>query len=241
MVIWNPWHGCRKISEGCRNCYMYRRDAQFGKDSSIIKKTANFDLPVKKNRAGEYTLAAENVYACMTSDFFIEEADAWREEAWRMIRERRDLDFTIITKRIDRFPVSLPRDWGEGYENVTLCVTCENQKTTDSRLPILLNLPLRQREIIHEPMLEAVNIEPYLASGAIRTVICGGESGDEGRLCDFAWIMDTRKQCLRHGVSFIFKQTGTRFKKGDRIYRIARQNQIPQARKAHVNFRAFSC
>ena len=40
MAIWNPWHGCKKISPGCYNCYVYRRDAEFGKDSSIVKKTA---------------------------------------------------------------------------------------------------------------------------------------------------------------------------------------------------------
>ncbi|MBF1123937.1 MAG: DUF5131 family protein, partial [Solobacterium sp.] len=22
----NPWHGCKKISEGCANCYMYFLD-----------------------------------------------------------------------------------------------------------------------------------------------------------------------------------------------------------------------
>lgn len=22
MIIWNPWHGCHKISEGCEHCYM---------------------------------------------------------------------------------------------------------------------------------------------------------------------------------------------------------------------------
>nr|WP_278849220.1 DUF5131 family protein [Megamonas funiformis] len=24
--IWNPWHGCLKYSEGCKNCYMYYLD-----------------------------------------------------------------------------------------------------------------------------------------------------------------------------------------------------------------------
>ena len=37
MAIWNPWHGCKKISSGCENCYVYRRDMQFGKDSSKAK------------------------------------------------------------------------------------------------------------------------------------------------------------------------------------------------------------
>ena len=46
MPLWNPWHGCTKCSPGCRNCYVYRRDAEFGKDASIVKKTASFNLPV---------------------------------------------------------------------------------------------------------------------------------------------------------------------------------------------------
>lgn len=48
MSLWNPWHGCTKCSPGCQNCYVYRRDAEFGKDASIVKKTASFNLPVKK-------------------------------------------------------------------------------------------------------------------------------------------------------------------------------------------------
>ncbi|MBD5369724.1 MAG: DUF5131 family protein [Bacteroides sp.] len=30
MVIWNPWHGCHRISAGCRHCYMFRGDALRG-------------------------------------------------------------------------------------------------------------------------------------------------------------------------------------------------------------------
>ena len=56
MPIWNPWHGCHKISPGCYNCYVYRRDAEFGKDSSIVTKTANFDMPIKRNRQKQYKL-----------------------------------------------------------------------------------------------------------------------------------------------------------------------------------------
>ena len=56
MSLWNPWHGCTKCSPGCQNCYVYRRDAEFGKDASIVKKTASFNLPVKKDRRGNYKL-----------------------------------------------------------------------------------------------------------------------------------------------------------------------------------------
>ena len=45
MPIWNPWHGCRKISPGCQHCYVYRRDASVGRDASVVAKTGDFDLP----------------------------------------------------------------------------------------------------------------------------------------------------------------------------------------------------
>jgi protein gp37 len=46
MAQWNPWHGCNKISPGCKNCYVYRFDAAFDRDASKILKTADFDLPL---------------------------------------------------------------------------------------------------------------------------------------------------------------------------------------------------
>lgn len=236
MTIWNPWHGCRKISPGCLNCYMYRRDAQFDKDSTVITKTGTFDLPIKKKRDGSYKLQDSGyVYACMTSDFFIEEADEWRAEAWDMMHRRSDLNFYIVTKRIDRFTVGLPSDWGDGYDNVTICSTCENQQTADYRLPILLDLPIKHREIIHEPMLEKIDIEKYLSSGKIEEVTCGGESGPDARLCSFDWILSTREQCVRQNVHFHFKQTGANFLKDGKLYHIKRNMQMSQARKAGID------
>ena len=69
--IWNPWHGCHKISPGCANCYVYRRDESIGKDASVVAKTGDYDLPIKKNRQGQYKLTAVDgvIYTCMTSDF----------------------------------------------------------------------------------------------------------------------------------------------------------------------------
>ena len=176
MATWNPWHGCKKISPGCLNCYVYRRDAEFGKYSNIIARTSSFDLPVRRDRKGMYKLLpdGESVYTCMTSDFFVEEADEWRPEAWKMIQARGDLHFMIITKRIHRFQIGLPKDWGEGYDNVTICCTCENQNRADYRLPIFLNLPIRHRTLIHEPILERIEIRRYLETGLIEQVTCGG-------------------------------------------------------------------
>ena len=110
-----------------------------GKDASVVSKTGDFNLPMKKNRHGAYRLVPEDgvVFTCMTSDFFLPEADAWREECWDMIRRRGDLRFYIITKRIDRFARCVPTDWNDGWENVTVCSTCEDQARVDARLPVL--------------------------------------------------------------------------------------------------------
>lgn len=209
-MLWNPWHGCKKYSEGCMNCYVYRIDGRHERDASAVKKNRDFDLPVRKKRSGEYKLQGRDiVYTCFSSDFFIENADEWRGEAWAMIRERSDLNFFIITKRIQRFYVSLPDDWKDGYENVTICVTCENQQRADERLPFFLSLPIKHKQIICEPLLSAINLSPYLNS-QIEGVTVGGESGSEARVCNFDWVLDIRRQCVAAKVPFHFKQTGAK-------------------------------
>lgn len=238
MPIWNPWHGCRKISPGCQNCYVYRRDESVGRDASVVAKNGDFDLPLRRGRDGNYKLRPEDgpVFACMTSDMFIEEADRWRTEIWDMIRTRSDLEFIIITKRIARFTECVPPDWGAGYPNVTVCCTAENQQMADARLPVFLNAPIRHKRICHEPMLGPVNIEPYLESGQIEYVLCGGESGEKARPCRYEWVLDTRRQCEKYGVEFHFKQTGAVFEKDGRTYHIPRKIQHSQAKKAGIDY-----
>ncbi len=238
MTIWNPWHGCKKISPGCANCYVYRRDESIGKDASVVAKTGDYNLPLKKDRQGRYKVASGDgvVYTCMTSDFFLDKADEWRQDCWDVIRQRQDLEFHIITKRIDRFNQCIPPDWGDGWEHVTVCSTCEDQDRTDYRLPILLELPIRHREVICEPILGKIDMEKYLSTGLIEHVTCGGESGPEARSCDFNWIREVRRQCIRSGVPFFFKQTGAVFIKDGHTYHIERKDQMSQARKSGYSY-----
>jgi len=204
----------------------------------VVTKTVEYSLPLKKNKQGEYKLRPEDgtVFACMTSDFFLEDADEWRPGCWDMIRERRDLKFHIITKRIDRFEQCIPPDWGDGWEHVTICSTCENQDRTDYRLPLLLKLPIKHRAVISEPILSEINMEDYLATGLIEHVTCGGESGPNARSCDFRWIQEVRRECIRCGVPFTFKQTGAVFIKDGKTYRLDRKDQIPQAKRSGYSY-----
>lgn len=233
---WNPWHGCRKYSEGCLNCYVYRIDSKHGKDSSLIVKNKDFDLPLKKSRGGNFKIpSGETVFTCFSSDFFLQEADQWRDEAWRMIKLRADLHFFMTTKRILRLPDMFPPDWQEGYPNVTIACTVENQKRADERLPVYVKLPIKNKIIICEPMLGAINLQPYL-SAQIEEVIAGGESGPNARAANFDWFLDLSAQCKEANVPFKFKQTGANFVKDGKLYKIPRRLQHIQAQKANIDF-----
>ena len=235
-IGWNPWHGCHKVSAGCKNCYVYRIDARHERDSRAIRLTQSFGLPVQKKRDKSYRIPSGSLVAtCFSSDFFIQEADAWRSKAWEMIRERRDLYFFMITKRIDRFHEQLPNDWGQGYVNVAIGCTVENQEMADYRLPIFKAAPIRKKSIICEPLLGEIDLSSYLGN-SISQVIVGGESGPEARPCHYDWVLALRAQCIGCNTSFIFRQTGAKLVKDNKLYRIPRPLQFSQARKAGVEF-----
>jgi len=235
-IVWNPWHGCEKYSAGCLNCYVYRRDESIGKDASIVYKTKSFDLPIRKDKKGEYKIKPyTEVFAVMTSDFFNEKADLWRSEIWDMIKTRSDVEFIIITKRIVRFKDCIPSDWGKnGYPNVSIVCTIENQDTADTRLPIFMNLPIKHKSIAVSPLLERIDLSKYLDE-TIKRVVVAGESGNNARICNYEWVLDIKNQCNNIGIPFHFQQTGARFIKDGKLYRIKRMYQHSQARKARIN------
>lgn len=236
MANWNPWHGCHKLSPGCANCYVYRGDASRGRDASQVYRTQNYDLPLKKRRDGSWKIpSGEMVWTCFSSDFLLEDADEWRPWAWSMMKHRADLNFFFITKRIHRLADCLLPDWGTGYENVSICVTAEDQERADFRLPLLAEAPIRYKSISCEPLLGPIDLSRWLGPH-ITQVVAGGESGPETRPCRYEWILNLRAQCMAAGVPFLFKQTGYRFIKDGKLYRVPRKLQHSQARKAGINY-----
>jgi Bacteriophage protein gp37 len=234
---WNPWHGCHKLSEGCRNCYVYRQDAKHEKKSGIISLNSFFDMPIKRNKKGEYKIPSRTlVFTCLTSDFFLDEADQWRPQAWEMIRQRQDLMFFIFTKRVDRIEQSLPPDWDNGYDNVTLSCSIENQDRANFRLPIFKSLPAKHKSIIFAPLLSDIDASAWLDNN-IELVSVGGESGNEARILDYNWVLHIRQHCVDKDISFLFQQTGARMLKDGKEYRIIRKFQHSQAKKANINYK----
>ncbi|MCD8090669.1 MAG: phage Gp37/Gp68 family protein [Clostridiales bacterium] len=237
--IWNPWHGCVKCSEGCRNCYVYFLDRMRNKNGREIYKTkSGFTYPLQKNKDRKYKIqSGEMIRVCMTSDFFLEEADRWRDEAWNIIYQRKDVIFFLLTKRPERVRKCLPGDWGDGWENVFFNVTCENQIRADERIPLLLELPFKHKGIMCAPFIGPVSIEKYLSDGQIEQVICGGENYDGARPCNFDWVKTLRRECEAHNVTFCFIETGTVFIKDGKTYHIPlKRIQSEMAYKSEISY-----
>ena len=231
--IWNPWHGCIKKSEGCENCYMYFLDKIRGQDGSRIRKVdSNFEYPLKKDKYGRFKIkSGEMIRVCMTSDFFLEQADKWRSGAWSVMRRRPDVIFFLLTKRPERVLKCLPYDWGDGWENIFFNITAENQKRADERIPILLDLPFKHKGIMCAPLIGEISIKKYLKDQKIEQVICGGENYDGARVCKYDWVRKIYEECVEENVRFCFIETGTNFEKDGKIYKI--KNKTEQSRQAY--------
>lgn len=235
MAIWNPWRGCIKCSEGCLHCYIHKGDYKRGINTSEIVKTKDFYKPIEKLKNGNYKMKSGLVYLCFQSDFLIKEADKWRNECFKMIKERQDCKFLFLTKRIERFKEIIPDDWNDGYDNVIVCCTVENQKNADYKLSIFKDLPIKHKCITMQPLLEKVNIEKYLDD--IELVLVGGEQDYNARVLDYDWVLDIRKQCIKHNVNFEFRQCGTYTIKDGKTYKIETYNLTKHARLANINYK----
>lgn len=169
-------------------------------------RTKNWGNPGRWNRAAARDGRRARVFTCSMSDFFHPGADSWRDEAWEVIRGCESLDWLILTKRPELVEDRLPDDWGDGYPNVWLGVTAGCQSSLP-RLEILSQIPSAVRFVSAEPLLEAIDLRPYLDS--LDGVITGCERAKKGdrRLMDLNWVREIDAHCTAFGVPDFFGGT----------------------------------
>jgi protein gp37 len=218
---WNPWIGCSKVSAGCRACYMFTFRARVGQDPSVVTRTkpTTFDAPRSKK-----WLAPRRIFTCSWSDFFHEAADAWRADAWEVIRQTPQHVYQILTKRPERLAGHLPwTDLSAQWDHVWLGVSVENQTVTDQRIPLLLRTSAAHRFLSVEPLLGPVDLRPYL--DGLDWVIIGGESGPGFRPMQIARIEQIVADCVAAAVSVFVKQ--------DSALKPGQRGRLAQALWAH--------
>ena len=207
----NFWVGCNKVSPGCKYCYMHRMMEVWGKDPNYVRRVMD-----KTFHAALGWSDPRMIFTCSMSDFFIKDADDWRNDAWGVIRRTPQHKWQVLTKRIERVLGCLPPDWGNGYPNVWLGVSVENQDYV-YRIEELAKIPAKIRFISFEPLLGPIDLRPLAEAGIMDHIhwgILGGESGNETgkyryRPCEIEWMEDLADQLKTHGIKVFVKQLGT--------------------------------
>lgn len=162
-ATWNAWLGCRKKSEGCEKCYAQRDARRWGRDFSTIRRVTDrtFYAPLRWSGC--------IVFVCSHSDFFLEEADEWRDDAWAVMRASSQHSYKILTKRPERILDHLPSDWP--YPHVQLGVSIELQKYVE-RIRYLQNAGAFMIFVSCEPLLGPIDLEGWLLP---RCTACGAD------------------------------------------------------------------
>ena len=169
--------GCNNLGVECAKCHMYRwQNDKGGNGRDIFRMSdSKFFEPLFWREKGR-------VFTCSFSDFFLEEADCWRDDAWDVMRRTPHLTWLILTKRPERILKCLPPDWGQGWDNVWLGVSVGIQSSFE-RAKILAEIPARIRFISAEPLLEELDFLIEFNEKSLmlhyQWVIFGGETGNE--------------------------------------------------------------
>ena len=213
----NPWTGCTKVSPGCDHCYAEawaKRSGlvQWGNNPRRRTTADNWKKPVKWNaEAGAFNREyghRPRVFCASLADVFDNQVpSAWRKDLFALIRECGRLDWLLLTKRPQNISKMLPSDWGDGYPNVWLGMTAEDQTYFDQRWKHLQKIPAVIKFISYEPAIGPLRLPkhgPYPD-----WLISGGESGGGARPVKRRWIRDVIADCRDHGVAVFHKQWGT--------------------------------
>jgi len=194
----NPWIGCQHVSPGCDHCYAEAMmDHRYGKvewgPHGQRKRTleANWKNPAKWNaEAKSFKIEhgrRPRVFCASLVDVFDNKVPSeWRQEVFKLIERCRRLDWLLLTKRPQNILRMLPSDWGDGYRNVWLGVTVEDQLHFDQRWGVLQKISATIKFISYKPAIGPLRLPkhgPYPD-----WLISGGESGRGARPMKPQWV-----------------------------------------------------
>lgn len=212
----NPWIGCQKVSDGCDHCYaetlMDKRlkRVHWGPRGARQRTgESNWKQPYNWNRKAEADGVRRKVFCASLADWLDNKVPLeWRNDLCRLISFTPNLDWLLLTKRIENYERLSPWRYSTPPSNVWLGVTAENQEAYDRRWPILSAIPAPVRFISYEPALGPLSIRGHAMKPD--WIICGGESGRGFRPMEEEWARSIRDQCERFNIPFFMKQMASK-------------------------------
>jgi protein gp37 len=222
---WNPTAGCSPESPGCRGCFAMRMAfwlARIGATRDRYAPTVRVvngrpvwtgQLTAADDRTWEKPLRRQKPtiwFVDSMSDLFHPDMPKpWIDRAFTIMRQAPQHTFQILTKRPARM-LDYVRQHG-CPTHVWLGTSIEDQRRAELRMPLLIQVPTPVRFVSAEPLLEAVDLSPWL--GSVRWLIAGAESGPNAQPMDLDWVRGLRDQCTAAGTLFFFKQDARAGKK----------------------------
>jgi protein gp37 len=82
-------------------------------------------------------------------------------------------------------------------------------------------------------LLGPIDLSPYLHG--VEHVTVTGESGREVRVCDYDWILAIREQCVKAGITFWFKGTGSFFRRDGAVQKVNPFKQGALAKELNIS------
>lgn len=208
----NPWWGCTRVSEGCRFCYAETLARRYGhhvwgpQAPRRLMSDSYWQQPLSWNAQAERSGNRAQVFCASMADVFEIEAPAdQRDRLWEVIRATPHLDWQLLTKRPENIAALLPPDWQDGWPNVWLGTSIEDQRVAH-RAQTLANIAAELRFLSVEPLIGALDELPLENIG---WVIVGGESGPGARPMQLEWVRSVMRQCFQARVPCFFKQAGS--------------------------------
>src|SRR6516165_2368764 len=132
----NPWIGCQHISPGCDHCYAeaqntfrkWTADGDWGPHAERHRtSTGYWRQPFRWVKAANGT--HPRVFCASLADWLDNQApQQWRLDLAALIAATPELDWLLLTKRIEQFDRLAPWSRHTVPNNVWIGVTCENQE-----------------------------------------------------------------------------------------------------------------
>jgi protein gp37 len=160
-----------------------------------------------------------------------------RERLFSLIAATPHLTWQLLTKRPENIrPMLAEIGLDAPPANAWMGTSVEDQEQAGKRIPHLLAVPATARFLSCEPLLEDLDLTPWLSpdrlprsireaeawgdgvpvASGIHQIIAGGESGPKARPFDLDWARSLVEQCRAGGVAAFVKQAGSHPVEGGR-------------------------